>query len=168
MSAMYVFNNLVKALCHQEAWLQSVALTDRSALSQKQSLTTTLRLCTTAGRDWLNIPGKSHYNTNMLHPIVKARELKAKLKQKQSCTSPCSTLTQTNTGVALLEEQEAKNNFLLDKLLALPCSCSYGHHQSPAINPSQNNILPLNHAFSVSLLLQLSVLAHFRQNKSDV
>lgn len=111
------------------------------------------------------------WKTSLKHryvtPHSESRGLKAKLKQKQSRTSPCTTLTHGYTGVALLE---AKINFLFDKLLALPCFCSQGHHQSSAINPSQNDILSLNQAFSVSLLLQLSVLAHFYQNndRSDL
>lgn len=60
----------------------------------------------------------------------------------------------------MLEEQEAKINFLFDRPLALLCFCSQGHHQSSAINPSPNDILPLNQAFSASLSLQLSILAH--------
>lgn len=114
----------------------------------------------------MNIPGKPHSNTNTLHSILKARELKAKLKQKQSLTSPHST--QTQGWVAVLEEQEAKINFLFDRPLALLCFYSHGHHQSSAINPSQNDTFPSNQAFSVSLLLQLSLLAHFCQNKWQV
>lgn len=110
---------------------------------------------------------KTSLQYRYITPHSQSKGAKAKLKQKPSLSSPCSTLTKSNTGVAVLEEQEAKFNFLFDRPLALLCFCSQGHHQSSAINPSPNDILPLNQAFSASLLLQLSILAHFCQNNKS-
>lgn len=83
-----------KALGHQEAWLQPVALKDsRSALPQKPSLTTTLRLHNCRKRlaehSW-----KTSLQYRYITPHSQSKGAKAKLKQKPSLSSPCSSQTQ--------------------------------------------------------------------------
>lgn len=67
---------------------------------------------------------KTSLQYRYITPHSQSKGAKAKLKQKPSLTTPCSTLTQPNTGVAVLEEQEAKINFYLTDLLLY---CAFVH-----------------------------------------